>query len=102
MSLSTLPATSENPVQTKFAESTLSTIQGRPRSAHKPVPKLLLLAVYPSSALAAPAADGLDSLLAVVVYGAQEYPSHEAVEAVTLLSAAFVLLVGRGGLGALR
>ena len=62
---------------------------------------LLPLTVYPSSALAAPAADGFDYLLAVVVYGAQEYPSLEAVEAVTLLSP-YVLLVGRGVLGVLR
>jgi hypothetical protein len=61
----------------------------------------LLLAVYPSSALAPPAADGLVYLLAVVTYGAEEHPSLQTVEAVSLLSA-FMLLVGRGVLRALR
>jgi hypothetical protein len=61
----------------------------------------LLLAVYPSGALAAPAADGLYYLLAVMVQEAEENPPLEAVEAVALLSA-FVHLVGRRGLRVLR
>jgi choline-glycine betaine transporter len=51
---------------------------------------------------AATAADSLDYLLAVVTNGAEEHPPLQAVEAVSLLSAAFVHLVGRGVLRALR
>jgi hypothetical protein len=51
--------------------------------------------------MAAAAADGLNYLLAVVTYGAQEHPTLQAVEAVALLCA-FVLVVGRRVLGVLR
>jgi hypothetical protein len=57
--------------------------------------------VYSSSALAALAADGLNYLLAVMTDGTEEHPSLQAVEAVALFST-FVLLAGRGVLGALR
>ncbi len=59
----------------------------------------LLLAGYPAGALAPPAADGLDNLLAIVIYGAEEHPSLQAVEAAPSL---LVPLVGGGVLGALR
>jgi hypothetical protein len=61
----------------------------------------LPLAVHTAGALALPAADGLDNLLAVVAYRAEEHPPRKAVEAVALL-VSLVLLVGRGGLRALR
>ncbi len=54
-----------------FSDSLSWQFRGRPRLAHKLVPKALPLAVYPSSAVAPPAADGLDYLLAVVTDGAQ-------------------------------
>jgi hypothetical protein len=60
------------------------------------------LAKLEDASTAAPAAaDGLDYLLPVIVEGAKEHPSLQAVEAVALLSA-FVLLAGRGVLGVLR
>ena len=52
--------------------------------------------------LAATAADGVDYLLTIVVKGAKAYPPLQAVRAAPSLLAVFVLLVGRGGLGALR
>jgi hypothetical protein len=65
------------------------------------VSKPLPLAVYPSSALAPAAADGLDYLLAVVTQRAKEHPPRKAVEAVALL-VSLLLLVGREVLRALR
>jgi hypothetical protein len=44
-----------------------------------------LLAAYPTCAAAPTAADGLDDLFAVVVYGAEEYPAPKAEGAVALL-----------------
>jgi hypothetical protein len=64
--------------------------------------RLLALAVYPSSALAASAADSLHYLFAVVTNRAKEHPALQAVEAVPSLLSDLVLLVGRGVLGALR
>jgi hypothetical protein len=63
----------------------------------------LPLAVYPSSALAASAADGLVDLFAVVTNRAEEHPPLQAVEAVALgLLATLVSLVRSGVLRMLR
>ena len=59
------------------------------------------LEVYPTSAVAAPAADGLDYLLAVMTKRAEKYPTLQTVEAVALL-AVVLLLDGGGVLGVLR
>jgi hypothetical protein len=54
-------------IQAKSAEFTFSAVQGTASLARGLVPKLLPLAIYSSSALAAPAADCLDYLLPIVV-----------------------------------
>ncbi len=60
--------------QTDLLDSFSRQFKGRPRLAHGLVPKLLLLTIYLSSALAAPAADGLVDLFAVVSDGAEKHP----------------------------
>ena len=60
------------------------------------------LAPYPLCVVAAPTADGINNLFAVVVEGAEEYPTLEAVEAAPALLAAVLLHVGGGWVRALR
>ena len=50
------------------------------------------MAIHLAGAFAAPTADGLEDLLAVVTYGAQKHPSLQAVEAATLELLAALLL----------
>ena len=57
-----------------FREHPLAAIQVMTSLAWWATLKLLLLAIYPSSALAPPAADGLVDLLAVVTSRAKEHP----------------------------
>ncbi len=59
------------------------------------------LVAYPIRALAAPAAVNLDYLFAVMTKTPEEYPSLQAVEAITLLAAP-MLLARRGVLRGLR
>ena len=59
------------------------------------------LAAYPIRALAAAAAVDLDYLFAIMTKRPEEYPSLQAVEAITLL-AALMLLVSGGVLRGLR
>jgi hypothetical protein len=84
-----------------FREFILAAIQWTASLIGSRAIKGLLLAGYLACALAASAADSLVDLFAVMTDRAEEHPPLQAVEAVTLLSA-FVLLVGRGVLGALR
>jgi hypothetical protein len=60
------------------------------------------LALYPTRTTAAPAAYGVEDLLAIMAQGAEEHPPRKAVEAAPVLLAALVFLVGRGVLRALR
>ncbi len=50
--------------------------------------------------LAAPAADGLDDILAIVAYGAEEHPPPQAVDAAPRLRAPWVAVLVGGGVGA--
>ncbi len=67
----------------------------------RPGPEEVLAALGPARTTTFAAADGLNYLLAIVVQGAKEHPTLQAVEAVALLSA-LVLVVGGGRVCAVR
>ena len=50
--------------------------------------------------LATPTADGLDNLLAIMTYCAEEYPTLQAVEAVPGFSALWFAVLVAGAVGA--
>ena len=67
----------------------------------RPGPEEVSAALGPTRTTTSATADDLAHLLAIVVHRAEEHPTLQTVEAVALL-ASLVLLVGGGGVRAVR